>query len=96
MIIHRCGFNYECLNSSPTGASTIIRNVSLQCSHSVLRQADIFYTKAISVNLLRSIKLVKGLDAVQNLPWAVISYSFVVLMGLPDQTYSMEQRVFFF
>jgi len=95
MIIYRCGFNYEGLTSFPPGASRIIRNVFLQCSHRVLRQAKIFYTEAISAILLRSVKLVRGLDAVQNLPWAVISYSFVVLMDLPDQTYSMEQSVFF-
>jgi len=31
------------------------------------------------------INLVRGLDAIQNLPWAVMSYCFVVLMDLPDQ-----------
>ena len=57
MIIHGCGFNYVGLTSSPTGASKSIRNMSLQCSHSVLRQANVFYTKSISVILFQLYKI---------------------------------------
>ena len=46
--------------------------------------------------LLRSVKLVRGLDAVQNLPWAVISYCSVVLMDFPDQNLLLGTECFFF
>lgn len=85
MIIHRCGFNYEGLTSSPTGASTIIRNVSLRVNIACFAKQTFSIQNHSQSSYFSSVKLVRGMDAVQNLPWAVMSCCFVVLMDFPDQ-----------